>query len=109
MTMTQSATSRMTPTCCDIMSTYEDYRGLRRSMRYSSSPIIGPSEDFFFFFSSRRRHTRCGRDWSSDVCSSDLLRGSGLGETIRPAGWLRANDEFDQPNVIGRGRRGKQL
>src|SRR5687768_3272900 len=29
---------------------------------------------FFFFFSSRRRHTRCSRDWSSDVCSSDLLR-----------------------------------
>src|SRR3989442_2094682 len=29
----------------------------------------------FFFFSSRRRHTRCGRDWSSDVCSSDLLSG----------------------------------
>src|SRR2546429_7276412 len=28
---------------------------------------------FFFFFSSRRRHTRCSRDWSSDVCSSDLL------------------------------------
>src|SRR3989442_8437391 len=28
---------------------------------------------FFFFFSSRRRHTRCGRDWSSDVCSSDLF------------------------------------
>src|SRR5690554_4389570 len=27
---------------------------------------------FVFFFSSRRRHTRCGRDWSSDVCSSDL-------------------------------------
>src|SRR5215813_2507923 len=27
---------------------------------------------FLFFFSSRRRHTRCGRDWSSDVCSSDL-------------------------------------
>src|SRR5436305_8585826 len=27
----------------------------------------------FFFFSSRRRHTRCGRDWSSDECSSDLL------------------------------------
>src|SRR2546429_4927816 len=30
----------------------------------------------YFFFSSRRRHTRCSRDWSSDVCSSDLtLRG----------------------------------
>src|SRR4030042_2208456 len=25
-----------------------------------------------FFFASRRRHTRCSRDWSSDVCSSDL-------------------------------------
>src|SRR5207245_8573705 len=27
----------------------------------------------FFFFSSRRRHTRCYRDWNSDVCSSDLI------------------------------------
>src|SRR5436309_14883882 len=31
---------------------------------------------FFFFFSSRRRHTRFSRDWSSDVCSSDLERGN---------------------------------
>src|SRR2546422_3044992 len=30
----------------------------------------------FFFFSSRRRHTRCSRDWSSDVCSSDLAAGT---------------------------------
>src|SRR6266511_3044583 len=30
---------------------------------------------FFFFFSSRRRHTRFSRDWSSDVCSSDLPAG----------------------------------
>src|SRR2546422_8450314 len=29
-------------------------------------------QKYFFFFSSRRRHTRCSRDWSSDVCSSDL-------------------------------------
>src|SRR6266542_5466225 len=29
----------------------------------------------FFFFLSRRRHTRCYRDWSSDVCSSDLFGG----------------------------------
>src|SRR5690349_24640120 len=29
---------------------------------------------YFFFFSSRRRHTRSLRDWSSDVCSSDLLK-----------------------------------
>src|SRR5699024_11862133 len=28
---------------------------------------------FFFFFSSRRRHTISKRDWSSDVCSSDLI------------------------------------
>src|SRR5205814_2277400 len=28
---------------------------------------------YFFFFSSRRRHTRCLSDWSSDVCSSDLV------------------------------------
>src|SRR6266550_5740488 len=30
---------------------------------------------YFIFFSSRRRHTRCSRDWSSDVCSSDLRWG----------------------------------
>src|SRR5438105_11736163 len=34
---------------------------------------------FFFFFSSRRRHTRSTRDWSSDVCSSDL----GLRQRVR--------------------------
>src|ERR671921_1397991 len=33
---------------------------------------------FFFFFSSRRRHTRYWRDWSSDVCSSDLRRAAGV-------------------------------
>src|SRR5687768_17912172 len=33
---------------------------------------------FFFFFSSRRRHTRCSRDWSSDVCSSDLMLSLGV-------------------------------
>src|SRR5207237_4452521 len=30
---------------------------------------------FYFFFSSRRRHTRFKCDWSSDVCSSDLVLG----------------------------------
>src|SRR5438309_10069251 len=39
---------------------------------------------FFFFFSSRRRHTRWNCDWSSDVCSSDLVAG-GL---ARRAGYL---------------------
>src|SRR5207302_5243967 len=38
----------------------------------------------FFFFSSRRRHTRFSRDWSSDVCSSDLA-------ACRSARWLTAS------------------
>src|SRR5699024_11256212 len=39
----------------------------------SCSCAVGVSSVyFFFFFSSRRRHTRSKRDWSSDVCSSDL-------------------------------------
>src|SRR5690606_39987788 len=36
-----------------------------------------------FYISSRRRHTRFSRDWSSDVCSSDLDRGLGGREQIR--------------------------
>src|SRR3989440_3583264 len=40
----------------------------------------------FFFFSSRRRHTRSDRDWSSDVCSSDLQRGNR---------WLRMTSSTD--------------
>src|SRR5699024_11564843 len=35
---------------------------------------------FLFFFSSRRRHTRSKRDWSSDVCSSDLRLQRVLGQ-----------------------------
>src|SRR6266536_3700155 len=44
---------------------------------------------FFFFFSSRRRHTRSTRDWSSDVCSSDLVRivRRGTGSVVT---WRRA-------------------
>src|SRR5699024_11808711 len=42
---------------------------------------------YLFFFSSRRRHTRSKRDWSSDVCSSDLHAGGGLdGEPAELAG-----------------------
>src|SRR3712207_7023920 len=54
----------------------------------------------FFFFSSRRRHTRYWRDWSSDVCSSDLAmvvpgsqqvkaqaEAEGLDEVFRAAGF----------------------
>src|SRR5215211_3925952 len=43
---------------------------------------------FVFFFSSRRRHTRSLCDWSSDVCSSDLVRHL-AGET--PTRWLAAS------------------
>src|SRR3989449_7178810 len=38
----------------------------------------------FFFFSSRRRHTRCSRDWSSDVCSSDLALTLPLYKLVEP-------------------------
>src|SRR4030042_297544 len=50
--------------------------GVARAL-VAASPLLTVSRVrlhvvFFFFFSSRRRHTRCSRDWSSDVCSSDL-------------------------------------
>src|SRR5256884_1969544 len=50
------------------------HRTIAREM--TGGPIRGPILGMyvlFFFFSSRRRHTRCSRDWSSDVCSSDLI------------------------------------
>src|SRR5690606_12434999 len=37
---------------------------------------------YIFFFSSRRRHTRFSRDWSSDVCSSDLKTMMKMGEMV---------------------------
>src|SRR5436309_6116881 len=42
-------------------------REIHRKLTQETRPTIPP-----FFFSSRRRHTRFSRDWSSDVCSSDL-------------------------------------
>src|SRR5699024_11836779 len=44
---------------------------------------------FFFFFSSRRRHTRSKRDWSSDVCSSDLC--------FSHMAWIPLNHEGHAP------------
>src|SRR2546428_9821480 len=59
-------------------------------VRYGCSTVY----TLFFFFSSRRRHTRSDRDWSSDVCSSDLtgvtLTGQGFGsETTVTFGGVR--------------------
>src|SRR5437899_3956614 len=58
-----------------------------------------------FFFSSRRRHTRCLSDWSSDVCSSDLVRPTGHGadrssrqlDLGHRAGGVRAVDAAARP------------
>src|SRR5438105_14931501 len=47
-----------------------------------------------FFFSSRRRHTRSTRDWSSDVCSSDLAR------LTRPLNRLLAQRVGELPEII---------
>src|SRR6266481_8246345 len=46
----------------------------------------------FFFFSSRRRHTRWNCDWSSDVCSSDLL---GLATLVLPWGGCQYAREME--------------
>src|SRR5205809_3847327 len=53
---------------------------------------------FFFFFSSRRRHTRCSRDWSSDVCSSDLLEMRGISKSYGP---VHANVGIDLTVMAG--------
>src|SRR5256885_12924175 len=47
--------------------------------------ILAVSVSSYFFFSSRRRHTRLQGDWSSDVCSSDLLAKAALDESVRYA------------------------
>src|SRR5690606_39578813 len=46
----------------------------------------------FFFFSSRRRHTRFSRDWSSDVCSSDL--GTGKEDSEKLSTLLNAHPQL---------------
>src|SRR5947209_13232320 len=48
-----------------------------------------------FFFSSRRRHTRYWRDWSSDVCSSDLHRGDRGGGCIQVKDLGRGSARLD--------------
>src|SRR2546430_10561182 len=56
----------------------------RQNIGVDSFVITGLYYYIVFFFSSRRRHTRFDCDWSSDVCSSDLIVWT-LGETLRQA------------------------
>src|SRR5258707_4060998 len=64
----------------------------------------------FFFFSSRRRHTRYWRDWSSDVCSSDLYVVEGLNTTDTGFGILSTNlpNEFVQETEVITGGRSEE-
>src|SRR5690625_7294722 len=49
-------------------------------------PLVHRADVIFFFFSSRRRHTRWPRDWSSDVCSSDLAADTAISVPRRVPG-----------------------
>src|SRR2546430_8997885 len=59
---------------------------------------------YFFFFSSRRRHTRFDCDWSSDVCSSDLVArdfdGPLFGGALDFLQPLRMRHRADVPDVV---------
>src|SRR5207247_7713167 len=64
---------------------------------------------FCFFFSSRRRHTRSTRDWSSDVCSSDLEVVGGDAAAVfhlRPAGAAHVVDALPVDDVLDAELRG---
>src|SRR5690606_25298571 len=54
----------------------------------------------FFFFSSRRRHTRFSRDWSSDVCSSDLNRKQGMSRNNK--GGNNGGSHVSRPGLLDR-------
>src|SRR3712207_7350208 len=55
-----------------------------------------------FFFSSRRRHTRYWRDWSSDVCSSDLERLSDRPELVAADHGLHSRDRAVDRRTLSR-------
>src|SRR2546429_1590498 len=65
----------------------------------------------FFFFSSRRRHTRCSRDWSSDVCSSDLFKSRVVRMALAgsPGQRLKVGVHFDWLYVSSRDRKSTRL
>src|SRR5699024_6959081 len=62
---------------------------VHRNFRFPFAYVRPVFDIFCFFFSSRRRHTRSKRDWSSDVCSSDLDCGCGSPGGERAAAALK--------------------
>src|SRR5439155_18778476 len=82
--------------------------------RYLSNDTVVLHSCALFFFSSRRRHTRWPRDWSSDVCSSDLVGSpfslsGGTGEPTYPevpsntSFWSRTSFQFG-PEMVSVGK-----
>src|SRR5690606_40596185 len=65
-----------------------------------TSEICRRVSALMFFFSSRRRHTRFSRDWSSDVCSSDLMP---LQHSERRQDQQRSVELFEQLHATGEG------
>src|SRR5437870_12829849 len=64
--------------------------------------LSGPADiSTFFFFSSRRRHTRWPRDWSSDVCSSDLVHLGVVLQHFRVDGQPVRGRRLDHGHVAG--------
>src|ERR1035441_10852240 len=55
----------------------------------------------FIFFSSRRRHTRCLSDWSSDVCSSDLVVGDTVGDPFKDTSSVAMNPVIKFTTLFG--------
>src|SRR5207245_2007593 len=82
-----SAGRPLSPTRCTPRRIPLRLRLLLRPVTAKVILVRPTSTCLFFFFSSRRRHTRCYRDWSSDVCSSDL--GGGRRGSHRPRHLLR--------------------
>src|SRR5256885_8929042 len=60
---------------------------------------------YLFFFSSRRRHTRLQGDWSSDVCSSDLLSRLEGGQRDSSCGRRRGIDDGLERRLVARDRK----
>src|SRR5437868_15478755 len=79
-------------------------------LRYSIVLMHKWSWALLFFFSSRRRHTRSKRDWSSDVCSSDLGPSCNAGSRAHPAGvWRSRAAHIGRPERSEERRVGKSV